>query len=256
MNVDLRSFIRLRWIARFAIVPVFAAVTVFAQSAASPPTPPAQAPETLAPPAEQVAAHEAGQAPCPPSASMDIPVNATIQAKVTGMLDSSRLKVGKEVWVNVINGLDYPGCTLNAGATLYGHVTAVAGQKNPASSELSLSFDHADCAGRGKREMSMRLIGLMGSSVGSAKLHNAVPLNLHGANRAITDAAKATNFIDDELNPGGPAHTVHIGTVAGMPKVKLDYEGGPGCSAQISSSESSIQLEPGSILFLIVPATP
>jgi hypothetical protein len=255
MNVDLRSFIHLRWIARFAIVPVFATGSVFAQSAASPSTPPAKAAETIAPQTEQVVAHQASQATCPPSASMDIPVNATIQAKVTGMLDSSRLKVGKEFWVNVIYGLDYPGCILNAGASLYGHVTAVAGQKTPSSSELSLSFDHADCAGHGKKEMSMRLIGLMGSSAGSARLHDAVPVNLHGANRAITDAAKATNYLDDELNPGGPAHTVHIGVVVGMPKLKLEYEGGPGCSARISSSENSLQLEPGAELFLIVPAT-
>jgi len=44
---------------------------------------------------------------------------------------------------------------------------------------------------------------------------------------------------------------VHPGIVVHMPKLKLEIAGGPGCSARFSSTNRSIQLEPGSELLLI-----
>jgi len=204
-------------------------------------------------------ANETVEAPCPPSASMDIPLSSTIEAKVIGSLDSAHLKAGKEIWVNVLHGLVYPGCALNEGAAIYGHVTAAVAQKKPDSgehSELSLVFDHADCEGHGKKQMPLRLIGLLGPAEMSESMHDEVPTGLKGAQRNTPAAVLATIFRDDRLNPGGAPQTVHVGVELGLPKVKLDYEGGPGCSARLSSTDRSVQLQPGSELILVVQSAP
>jgi hypothetical protein len=43
---------------------------------------------------------------------------------------------------------------------------------------------------------------------------------------------------------------VHPGTVIGMPMLKLEPEGGPGCSARISSTNRSVELGTGVELIL------
>jgi hypothetical protein len=281
------SLIQLPRVGRIAVAPVIAAVASFAlllagpqtltsqavtavaassasshaasagQSAQAKPessvqqTQPAQVDGATVPPA-----HEAVQAPCPHSASMDIPLSSTIEAKVTGSLDSGHLKAGKEIWVNVLHGLVYPGCTLNEGAAIYGRVTASVAQKNPDSSELSLVFDRADCEGHAKKAMPLRLIGLVGPAEISERMHDEVPNGLKGSQRSAPTAVLATLDRDDRLNPGGAPQTVHVGVVLGLPKVKLDYEGGPGCSSRLTSTDRSVQLQPGSELILIVQSAP
>ena len=245
MLVALRSPIRHPWVGRIAVLPAFLAVSVFAQSAAGPSAP-----------ASQLAAHEAGQAPCLHSAMMDIPIGAAIEANVKGVLDSSRLKVGKEVWASVVNGLSYPGCTLNAGAAVYGHIKAIVPKDGSNTSQLSLVFDHADCEGNGKKEMPLRLIGLIGPEEMSERMHDIVPTGLKGSQRNSPSAVLATVFRDDKLNPGGPPRTIHVGVVLGLPKLQLDYAGGPECSAQITSTDRSVQLEPGTELILVVQSNP
>jgi len=292
MFVALRSLIRLPWIGRIAVVPVFAAVSVCAQSGAAPAmpaslaapaaaasseggyaapqgqpaqikpesaaqeTPPAPATGAAAAPSSQAPANEAAQASCPLSPDMDLPLSSTIVAKVIGLLDSGHLKVGKEIWVRVVNGLAYPGCTLNAGAALYGHVTAAVAQKNPSSSELSLAFDHADCEGHAKKEMPLRLIALVAPPEESASMHEAAPLVMQGGSRSAGISDLAAIFPDGRLNPGGTPNTVRPGTVVGMPKVTLEIAGGPGCSARISSTKRSVELDPGAELILIAQVAP
>lgn len=290
MHVPPRSFIRLAWIGCVAAVAVFAAVSACTLRATGPSmpalisihlaapggcadaakeglasraaaedaggeTPAAQAKGSSAVPATKASANVATQAACTPIPDMDIPVSSIIEAKMTGTLDSAHLKVGKEIWVRMIYGLDYPECTLNEGAALYGHVTESVSQKDPDSSVLSLVFDRADCQEHGKKPMPLRLIGLMGPSE-SARMHDAVPMGLNGSARNAANAVRGTNYVDEMLNPGGPAHTVHAGVVLGEPKLKLDLEGGPQCSARISSSNRSIQLEMGTEVFLVVESTP
>ena len=245
MLVALRSLIRLPWTGRIAVVPVFLAVSVFAQSSAGPSAQSSPTP-----------ANEAAQAPCPPKVAMDLPANLTFQATVKGVLDSGHLKVGKEIWVNVLSPLSFPGCTLNAGSALYAHVTAALAQKNPNASELSLAFDHADCEGHPKMAVPLRLIGLI-SEEASEEMHEQVPSGLHGSGSRNTVAAvSVTAGADDALNPNGPLHTVRPGIVVGMPKVKLEPEGGPGCSDRISSTNRSVELDPGAKLILIMQTAP
>jgi hypothetical protein len=83
-------------------------------------------------------------------------------------------------------------------------------------------------------------------------LHDALPTQVAGGARQISGTIGGSTGRDDNLSPGGPPHTVHPGIVVRMPKVKLEPEGGPGCSARFSSSERSVQLAPGAELILTV----
>jgi hypothetical protein len=256
MFVALRSFIRLPRIGRIAIVTAFAAISVLALNAAGQQAPPAQATGAAAAPAAQAPASEPGQASCSTSLDRDIPVNLTFKAKVPGPLDSGRMKAGNKFWVILVNGLVFPGCSLNSGAAIYGHVVSSSSQKDPNSSEMSLVFDHADCDGHPKKEMQLQVIGVVGLDA-SMRMHDAVPLVMNGKSRSVTAAAAQTAYAgDDVLNPGGPVNTVHPGVVVGLPKVKLEPQGGPGCSARFTSTNRSVQIEMGAQLIMIAPSAP
>ncbi len=71
-----------------------------------------------------------------------------------------------------------PSCTLIAGATLYGHVLAASASKR--ASELSLVFDHGDCSGHPKQELSLRIIGVAGGDAQYQAVHNAMPTQVAG----------------------------------------------------------------------------
>jgi hypothetical protein len=245
-----RSFVRLSWMGRIAVVPVFAAVFVFAQSAAGPRT---SAPPATPAPASQALANESGPVSCPGITGKVIPYNATIQAKVMGTLDSAHLKVGKEIWVIVSNNVAFPGCTLIEGAALYGHIKAIGPGKDANSSEMSLAFDHIDCVNHPKKEMSLWLIGVVAPEERLTRMHEEVPLEMKaGAKRNIRDAAKGMSFADDTLNPGGKPQTVLPGVVVELPKIKLEVTGGPGCSARITSTENSVLVPRNSVLILLM----
>ena len=187
---------------------------------------------------------------CQPMSTADRPVESTIEAKVPGGLDSAHLKPGKEIWVKVVYGQIYPECDLEPDSILYGHVLSTNSTKNPDTSELSLQFDHGDCAGHGKKELSLRLIGLVGPPDESTRLHDAMPTEVAGGGRQITDAIVSSSAVDENLNPGGPPHTIHAGIVVRLPEAKLDPQGGPACSAKITSTKRSVQFGPGSELIL------
>jgi thioredoxin-like negative regulator of GroEL len=180
----------------------------------------------------------------------DRPINATIEATVQGTLDSAHLKPGKEIWVKIANGYIFPGCTLDRNSTLYGHVVAASGKRNPDASDLAVAFDHGDCHGQGKKEISLRLIGLVAAPDSSAHLHDAVPAEVAGGTRQISDTIAATTGYDARLSGTDVPAIVHPGTVIGMPMLKLEPEGGPGCSARISSTNRSVELGTGVELIL------
>jgi hypothetical protein len=239
-------FIRLLRIGRIAVVPVFASVSLLAQSAAHPSIP--------APPAAtaQTPSNGTSPAPCKHSAVSDIPLSSTIQAKVAGTLDSAHLKVGKEIWVYIDNDVAYPGCTLNAGSTLYAHVTAATSGQGSNTSELSLSFNHADCQEQRKKAMPMRLIAIVGPLEGALRIHEELPVTLRGAQRNINDPVKAMAGSRDKYNTEVPPRIFRPGSVIGIPTMKLEVEGGPGCSARISSTNHSVLLDRGTELIMVV----
>jgi len=205
-------------------------------------------------PSGQATPSEAGQATCQRLADTSIATNTTIQAKVTG-LDSAHLKQGKDVWFKVANGVIYPGCTLEADSVVYGRIMSVSSSKDPSSSELSLTFDHADCTGHDKQPLKLRLIAVIGPPDQTHRMHDQTPVQVKGGVRSIESAVAGTNALDMELNPGGPPNTVQAGIVVGVPKLKLEPTAGPSCSDKLTSTDSKIQLGPGSELLLALTET-
>jgi hypothetical protein len=203
------------------------------------------------------AAAPAAEAPssCAALAATDIPLNTVLQAKVTGLMSASRLKPGKEIWVNSVYGMVFAGCQLDANAAIYGQVMSAASTKNPNASEISLQFNKVDCMGQPKKDMSFFLIGVLAPPEDDASGHDAMPTEVSGGTRRISDTVASTVAYDAKLNPGGPPHTVRPGVVIGMKKLKLDVQGGPSCSAKMSSTDRNIELEPGTVLLLALRQT-
>lgn len=194
---------------------------------------------------------DATPAACASLSDGDVPLNTVIQAKVNGLMQASRSKVGKDIWFTAAHGIVFPGCSLEADASLYARVTAASASKNPSASELGLEFDRADCRGHNKQPMKMFLIGMIAPpEFNGDSSHDAMPSEVHGGSRDISQMASDTFGYDERLNPGGPRNTVKPGAVVGFKHVKLEPQGGPQCSARISSTDKNIELPPGTILIL------
>jgi hypothetical protein len=200
-------------------------------------------------------ASPAEQPECATNDAQDLPLESTIEAKVTGLLDSAHLKPGKEITVQVVNEWQFSGCNLAAGSTLYGHVTAATSSKD-AGSEMGLLFDKGECDGRSKA-ISLSVIGVVGPPDQYVGLHGALPSEVSGSGRVISNSVGNGGAAQDEnLNPGGPPHTVHPGVVVEIPKLKLDPHGGPDCSAKLTSTSRSVRLGSGSVLLLTMQLPP
>jgi Tetratricopeptide repeat len=192
-----------------------------------------------------------GQDECQPGDDVDRPVTSTLQAKVTGLLDSGHMKPGQQVVLTIVNEWQDPECTLSQKALLYGHVVASTSSKSPDSSELSLVFDHGDCDGHEKKALDFRVIGLVAPPDQFVGLQEALPSEVAGGGRGVSSMAAVAGFaLTVDLNPGGTPHTVHPGIVAGIPDLKLEPMGGPGCSAKLTSTGRSIHLGVGAQLLL------
>jgi hypothetical protein len=235
-----------RMILQVGVIGVGAVAFAFSQCAA-----PARANAA----AQQAAATAAGQGePCAAIGDEEIPITATIRAKVTNMIDAAHLKPGKKIWLNSAIGMVYPGCTLDQDAAIYGTVTSAASSKNPNASELSLEFNSADCTGHSKQPLKLLVVGVMAPPDQLKNSHDAMPTELQGSARQISDTAANTDGYDAKRNPGS-SHAVHPGVVLGFKNVKLEPQGGPQCSAKLTSTERNIELAPGAILLMVVPET-
>ena len=167
-------------------------------------------------------------------------LNSAILGGITSGLDSKHLKVGQPIQVEILRDWIAPSCTLAKGAALYGHVLAATASRNPGGSELAVVFDHGDCSGRPKQKLSLRLIGVVRRDTDYAAVHSGMPTEVHGGARSISDtAASMGSESDDDIQ--GPK-LIHTGAVLGVPHLKLIPEGGPQCSAMLTSEEPSVRL--------------
>jgi tetratricopeptide (TPR) repeat protein len=181
----------------------------------------------------------------------DHPINSTIQGGIKGWLDSAHLKPGQSISVRVLRDWIAPNCTLTEGATLYGHVLAATASKSSGTSELAVVFDHGDCSGHPKQELTLRIIGVAGGDTQYQGVHNAMPTEVSGGSRAISDTAASMGAAsDDNMKPGVAPKIVRPGVVAGIPHLKLIPEGGPQCSAMLTSEEHSVHLGSGAEFIL------
>ena len=199
----------------------------------------------------------ANEAKCDSAEDQEIPTTSTLEATVTGSLDSAHLKPGKEITAQVVTPWQFPGCNLPAKSTLYGHITASSSSKNPDASEMAFVFDHGDCDGRSKKPISLTVIGVVAPSDQYVGMHSTLPSEVSGGGRDISNSVGNGGVAQDEnLNPGGPPQTVHPGIVIRIPKLRLEPHGGPECSARMISTKHNFRLESGSELILTMQAVP
>ncbi len=181
-----------------------------------------------------------GKAACDQYPDGDHSLSSAILGGISGGLDTKHLKVGQSIQAKVLRDWIAPSCALTKGVALYGHVLAATASKSPGASELALVFDHGDCSGRPKQELSLRIIGVLRKDTDYAAVHSAMPTEVQGGARSIsTTAASMGNESDDDMN--GPK-SIHTGAVLGVPRLKLIPEGGPQCSALLTSEEPNINL--------------
>jgi hypothetical protein len=184
----------------------------------------------------------------------DVPLSSTMQAQFTGLLDSARLKPGKEFTVKVGSEYTFPGCTLPENSILYGHITEVNASKG-SGTELGMQIDHGDCVGQFKKALSLNLIGIRGTPDQYSALHSALPseVGVSGGGRSISSAARNTGLPSDtNLNAVDLPKNIQYGMVIDFPKMKLEPQAGPGCSARLTSSEHTIHLGVGATLILAI----
>jgi hypothetical protein len=182
------------------------------------------------------------------AANLAIPSRAAIEAKITNF-DSAHLKAGSSIWFKVARPFYYSGCILDADSVVYAHVIAVS------PSEVSLAFDRADCNHRDQQPIKLRVIAIVGPPTGSHHMHEDLPSEVRGGARQMAQAVYGTDEFDEELNPGGPPHTIHPGIVVGIKDLKLAPTAGPECSDKISTDGNRIQLASGSELILALTVT-
>ena len=194
-------------------------------------------------PATSAQAPAAARPTCAPMANIAIPSRAAILAKVTS-LDSAHLKPGKDVWFKLARPFNYPGCALDADSVVYARVVSVS------PSEISLAFDRADCNHHDQQPLKLRIIAIVGPPSESHHLHEDMPTEVSGGVRQIGQAVFGTDEYDEDLNPGGPPHTIHPGIVVGIKNLKLQPTAGPECSDKITTDGNRIQLASGSELIL------
>ncbi len=208
-----------------------------------------QKPVVQVPPAPPGPANDEIQGSCPAISSSEIPIKTTIEAKVTGGLEARRQKAGKKLWVNSIYEMDFPGCRMIVGAPIYGTVTAASSLKDGGKSELSLEFNAADCVGRDKKPMKLIVMAVAAPPGEQAMAHDATPTEVQGGARNIGDTVASRSGYDAKLNPAEPTF-LRPGSVLGFKSLKLDPQGGPRCSARITSTDRDLVLPPGTILLL------
>ena len=204
-----------------------------------------QSPDSAKPPQSPA---PAAQSACPPMANIAIPSRAAIEAKVTS-LDSAHLKPGKDVWFKLARPFFYPGCSLDADSVVYARVVSVS------PSEISLDFDRADCNHRDQVPLKLRVIAIVGPPGEAHHMHEDMPTELRGGVRQMGEALYGTDEFDENLNPGGPPHTIHPGIVVGIKNLKLEPTAGEQCSDKITTDGDRIQLANGSELILAMTVT-
>jgi tetratricopeptide (TPR) repeat protein len=184
----------------------------------------------------------------------DHQLSSSILGGIVVGLDSKHLKVGQSIQVKVLRDWIAPSCALAKGTALYGHVLAATASKSPGASELAIVFDHGDCSGRPKHELSLRIVGVVGRDTDYSGVHDAMPTEVHGGARSIsTTAASMGAESDDDTN--GPK-SIHTGAVVGAPHLKLIPEGGPQCSAMLTSEQPSVHLGTDMKLVLTMQSLP
>ena len=194
---------------------------------------------------------------CTQTLADEVPAAATIEARTLTTWDPSRMKVGSAITVKVVHAFEVPTCRLEIGSLLYGHVTAADSAKDGAPAQLGISLDEAECWGKGKQERQLKLISILApveayqgtSSRGSLKIGKSGGQSSEPGD--VVDLGDSRNQ-NREKTPT----TIQTGSVQGLPGLQLKADGGPSCSALLSSSNKSLRLQQDTKIFIVMPEAP
>ena len=98
--------------------------------------------------------------------------------------------------------------------------------------------------------MDLVVIGVYAPPSEQHRAHDAVPTEIQGIGRQISDTASSTSGYDANLNSATPSG-MKPGTVIGYKNLTLEPQGGPHCSSRLISTDPNFVLAPGTVLLLV-----
>ena len=189
---------------------------------------------------------------CSPIAQEHLPVSSTIVAKTDAVLDLDRVSIGQILSLQVLLSWKTSECEIRAGSHLYGHITS---ENAPGSKTISVAvtFEEGDCLGEGKKPLNLQLVGLLPAPGERVALHDAMPTQVGGSGRQISDTSANMGLANDQnLNESSlPAH-LPAGGVLGIPHLELGPTAGPACSALLTSNQRHLTVGTGTRFLLML----
>ncbi len=137
-----------------------------------------------------------------------------LQVGLLAALDVAKATPETKVFAKVLIDWNDPDCHLHAGAVISGHVTRVERQtKEKKGSNITLTFDHADCEGRSSSDVQLIVIG-------------AIAVPWVDSTRALFDTLNANpNLV--HVDPGSSGATTGMG-FASDGSISYGFGGGSG----------------------------
>lgn len=193
-----------------------------------------------------------------PAAAQDVdntapaPPISFVIVSLQNWLDAGSIKPGHSFSATAQNSWDSPACSMAKDGKVYGHIADVTkASKTDKTSSMTLVFDAADCLKKGKVQLPMMVVEIIGmNSDANQPLQGAMPQEVRGGSRQISqvDSRVAQQSADANL-PAAPA-TVDPGLVQRIPNVKLTLASTPDGASKLTGSDGNIRLVPGVTLIL------
>ena len=200
------------------------------------------------------AAEAENHASCPQAVADEVPAAATIEARNLRTWDPAHMKLGDAVALKVAHAFIVPTCRLEVGALLYGHVTAASSAKDGAQAQLGISLDEAECWGKGKQEMPLKLISIVApvEAYQGTSSRGSVMIGKNGGQSS--EAGDVVDLGDNRThNREKIPTTIQNGSVQGLPGLQLKSDGGPSCSALLTSTNKNLRLQQDTKLLIVMP---
>ncbi len=184
------------------------------------------------------------------------PTVTAVQAELTEDLHARLLKVGASVFARVTVDWQGTNCVLRRGAILEAHVSSVIPYSKAAkTSELDLAFTGAQC-GQMKMDAFDLLLAAMAAPPQSSDLgilSEGLPVQTSGKYGLVNIDQNYihTLQVQTEIRLFPVTPRMRMGTVEGIPGVKLSVGTGPDNSSVLTSTKRDVSLEKHSMLLLI-----
>ncbi len=201
-----------------------------------------------------------------------------LQVALLAPLDSAKATPETKVFAKVLIDWNDPDCHLHAGAVISGHVTRVERQtKEKKGSNITLSFDHADCEGRSSSTIQFIVIAVIAvpwvdSTRALYESLNADPSLVHvdtGSSSAVGGITMVGGTYTYGFGVGSSGASVgrptfdpsnekvkipaimKTGEVLGVKRVSLDVGKGFEGASVLNAVKGNLRLEESSQLFLM-----